>query len=43
MNHQLSSEKPLKYTHLDIAGSAGDLPEPTTGSSVVALAMHFLQ
>ena len=21
--HQLSSEKPLKYSHLDIAGSAG--------------------
>ena len=30
--HQLSSEKPLKYSHLDVAGSSGDLPEPTTGS-----------
>merc|ERR1712029_468265 len=41
--HQLSSEKPLKYSHLDVAGSSGDLPEPTTGSSVVALSMHFFQ
>jgi len=42
-NHQVTSEKPLKYSHLDVAGSSGDLPEPTTGSSVVALSMHFLE
>ena len=42
-DHQLSSDKPLKYSHLDVAGSSGDLPEPTTASSVVALAMHFIQ
>jgi len=36
-NHQLKSDAPLKYTHLDIAGSAGELPHPTTGSSVAAL------
>jgi len=41
-NHQLTSEKPLKYSHLDVAGSSGNLPDPTTGSSVVALSMHFL-
>ena len=41
--HQSTSEKPLKYSHLDVAGSSGGLPDPTTGSSVVALAMHFLQ
>merc|ERR1711971_1054436 len=42
-NHQMTSEKPLKYTHLDVAGSSGSLPGPTTGSSVVALSMHFLE
>ena len=41
--HQSTSEKPLKYSHLDVAGSSGNLPEPTTGSSVVALSMHFFQ
>jgi len=41
--HQSTSDKPLKYSHLDVAGSSGGLPDPTTGSSVVALSMHFLQ
>lgn len=41
--HQSTSEKPLKYSHLDVAGSSGNLPDPTTGSSVVALSMHFFQ
>merc|ERR1739842_227045 len=41
-SHQVSSDKPLKYSHLDVAGSSGNLPGPTTGSSVVALAMHFI-
>jgi len=35
--HQMSSTQPLKYSHLDIAGSSGDLPKPTTGASVPAL------
>jgi len=35
--HQLSSAQPLPYSHLDIAGSSGDLPHPTTGSGVPAL------
>merc|ERR1711981_147200 len=37
-----SSEHPLKYSHLDIAGSSGGLPHPTTGSAVTALVMHLL-
>ena len=41
--HQLNADKPLKYSHLDVAGSSGDLPEISTASSVVALAMHFIQ
>lgn len=37
------SSKPLKYTHLDIAGSAGDIPYPPTGSPILALAqLHLL-
>jgi len=41
--HHGNSDKPLKYSHFDVAGSSGDLPEPTTGSTVVAFSMHFLQ
>lgn len=41
--HMRSSAAPLSYTHLDVAGSSGPLPEPTTGSSVVALTMHYCQ
>jgi len=35
--HQMSSGQPLKYSHLDIAGSSGDLPKPTTGAALPAL------
>jgi len=35
--HQMSSKQPLKYSHLDIAGSSGDLPHPTTGAPIAAL------
>jgi len=42
-NHQLTSEKPLKYSHFDKGDTYGKLPGPTTGSTVVALAMHLLQ
>merc|ERR1712106_158831 len=41
--HMMSSKQPLKYSHLDIAGSAGDLPDPTTGASVPALFKWILQ
>merc|ERR1719273_576284 len=42
-DHQLSSEKPLKYTHLDVAGSIfPPYPNPPTASTVVALSMHLL-
>jgi len=40
--HMMNSEQPLKYSHLDIAGSAGDLPHPTTGAPVPALIKWFL-
>jgi len=40
--HQLSSKQPIKYSHLDIAGSAGDLPHPTTGAPVPALITWLL-
>ncbi|CAG9860635.1 unnamed protein product [Phyllotreta striolata] len=40
--HGSEHEQPLKYTHLDIAASSGILPEPATGSPVIALAKAFL-
>lgn len=40
--HMVSSKHPIKYSHMDVAGSSGDLPHVPTASSVVALAMHFL-
>merc|ERR1719489_263632 len=35
--HMMSSKEPLKYSHMDIAGSAGNLPDPTTGAPIPAL------
>ena len=40
--HMCSSAQPLKYSHLDVAGSSGNLPDPTTGSAVPALVKWFL-
>jgi len=41
--HMIASKQPLKYSHLDIAGSAGDLPHPTTGAPIPALATWLMQ
>jgi len=41
-NHQLKSEFPIKYTHLDIAGAAGELPHPTTAAPLPALVKLFI-
>lgn len=38
----LETEKPVKYCHLDIAGSAGTFPSPPTGAPILALAKRFL-
>jgi len=35
--HQANCSQPLKYSHMDIAGSSGDLPHPTTGAPIPAL------
>jgi len=40
--HMMSSNQPLKYSHLDVAGSSGNLPDPTTGAAVPALVKWFL-
>ncbi|XP_005102298.1 putative aminopeptidase W07G4.4 [Aplysia californica] len=40
--HGVDSQKPLPYSHLDIAGSSGPFPGVPTGSPIVALAAHFL-
>ena len=40
--HSLDSDKPLKYTHLDIAGSAGEHPKMPTAAPIIALAKAHL-
>ncbi|KAF4525276.1 hypothetical protein B566_EDAN009359 [Ephemera danica] len=40
--HGLDSELPLKYSHLDIAAAAGDLPNEPTGAPILSLAFHHL-
>jgi leucyl aminopeptidase len=40
--HGTKSSQPIKYTHLDIAGSAGDVPFPPTGSPIMALSQLHL-
>ncbi|XP_053685741.1 putative aminopeptidase W07G4.4 [Sabethes cyaneus] len=40
--HGLKSDCPIKYSHLDIAGSSGNLPEPPTGAPILALARTHL-
>jgi len=40
--HGLNSEHPLKYTHFDIAGAAGELPDTPTGVPILALTKFFL-
>lgn len=40
--HGTQAQKPLKYTHLDIAGSAGDIPHPPTGAPIMALVQAHL-
>ncbi|XP_058463911.1 putative aminopeptidase W07G4.4 [Malaya genurostris] len=40
--HGLRSSRPIKYSHLDIAGSAGDLPDHPTGAPILALARTHL-
>jgi hypothetical protein len=38
----VSSSHPIKYSHIDVAGSSGELPAPTTASVVVALTMNAI-
>lgn len=40
--HGRNSEKPLPYTHLDIAGSGGDIPHAPTGRPIPALCQLFV-
>ncbi|XP_043537305.1 putative aminopeptidase W07G4.4 [Chiloscyllium plagiosum] len=40
--HGIDSEKPLHYSHIDIAGSSGPFPGIPTGSPVVALAAKYV-
>ncbi|CAF1143877.1 unnamed protein product [Rotaria sordida] len=40
--HGSDSNNPLRYTHLDVAGSAGELPHSPTGRPIPALCQMFL-
>jgi len=40
-DHGLGSQKPLKYAHLDIAGSSGPFPGLPTGAPVMALLQNY--
>jgi len=40
--HGSNSTQPLRYTHLDIAGSGGELPFPPTGRPIPALCQFFI-
>jgi len=40
--HMMTNKQPLKYSHMDIAGSAGNLPDPTTGAPIPALVQWLL-
>lgn len=40
--HGSGADIPLKYTHLDIAGSAGNFPGPATGAPILALANAYI-
>lgn len=42
IKHGSDSEKPLAYSHLDIAASAGELPNEATGAPILALTKMFL-
>ena len=40
--HGSNSTRPLRYTHMDIAGSSGLFPGVPTGAPIVALAHAFV-
>lgn len=42
VEHGSGSSSPLKYSHLDIASSAGDYPDPATGSPLLALTETYI-
>jgi len=40
--HGVLSKQPMAYSHLDIAGSSGDVPDQATGAPLLALASRFI-
>ena len=39
----VDSDKPLPYSHIDIAGSSGPFPGVPTGAPVLAMATHYIK
>ena len=40
--HGVDSEKPLPYSHIDIAGSSGPFPGVPTGSPILAMVSSYI-
>ncbi|MGH0182913.1 UNVERIFIED_CONTAM: hypothetical protein FKN15_010910, partial [Acipenser sinensis] len=40
--HGVDSEKPLRYSHIDIAGSSGPFPGIPTGAPILAMATNYI-
>ncbi|XP_041088126.1 putative aminopeptidase W07G4.4 [Polyodon spathula] len=40
--HGVDSEKPLRYSHIDIAGSSGPFPGIPTGAPIIAMATNYI-
>ena len=41
--HGSESKVPLKYSHIDIAASSGDLPDDATGAPILGLVGLYLK
>ncbi|XP_026125680.1 putative aminopeptidase W07G4.4 [Carassius auratus] len=41
--HGMDSDKPLPYSHIDIAGSSGPFPGVPTGAPILAMATKYLE
>jgi hypothetical protein len=43
LQHGSESKVPLKYSHIDIAASSGDLPDDATGAPILGLVGLYLK
>jgi len=43
LQHGSESKVPLRYSHIDIAASSGDLPDDATGAPILGLVGLYLK